>query len=169
VTDTAWTRLDGLARGLSPFALTLAFLMLVAVPLRIPDLSPILPAVGLIAVYYWIVHRPDLMPVWAVFLIGLIEDLLGGGPLGVGPFVLLVLYAAVASQRRVFVGGGFFLLWLIFLPLAAGAFVLSWVFSSLILDQFIATRPVFFQYLTTIAFYPCLTWVFIQAQRAFLR
>lgn len=169
MSDTAWTRLDGLARGLSPFALTLAFLMAAAVPLRIPDLSPILPAVGLIAVYYWIVHRPDLMPAWAVFLLGLIQDLLGGGPLGVGPFVLLVVYAAVASQRRVFAGGGFFLLWLIFLPLAAGAFLLSWLFGSLILDQAIPLRPVFFQFLTTIAFYPCLTWIFIQAQRAFLR
>jgi rod shape-determining protein MreD len=169
VRDIVWTRLDGFARGISPFALTLAFLMAATVPLRVPDLSPILPSVGLIAVYYWLVHRPDLMPVWAVFLIGLIQDLLGGGPLGVGPFVLLVLFAAVTSLRRAFSGAGFLLLWLIFLPLAAGAFTLSWLFGSLIVDQMVAARPVFFQYLTTIAFYPCLTWIFIQAQRAFLK
>lgn len=169
MSQNVWTRLDVIARGLTPVALTLLFIMASMVPLRMPGLSPVVPSLGLISVYFWVVHQPDLMPGWVVFLIGLTVDLLTGGPLGVNVFVLLMLYAALATQHRVFTNGSFMLMWLIFLPVAAGVFLLTWIFSCLIAGTFIGPEPVVFQYLTTVAFYPCLAWVFAQAQRAFLR
>ncbi len=164
-----WTRLDGAARGLTPFALTVLLIVFGMVPLGIPNFAPIMPALGVIAVFFWLVYRPDLMPAWAVFLIGLIQDLLGGGALGVGVFVLLVVYAALAGQRRYLAQASFFLVWLVFLPVAAGAFVLTWLFNSLIADALLAPGPATFQYLSTVAFYPAIAWLFLQAQRAFLR
>ncbi len=169
MSQTLWTRLDATARHLSPFALTILVVMLAMVPLRVPNLAPIMPALGLIAVYFWLVHHPDLMPAWAVFVIGLVQDLLRGGPLGVGVFVLLAVYAALAGQRRFLGRATFLLVWLAFLPIAAGAFLLSWGLNSLIVDAVLDPGPAFFQYLTTVGFYPCLAWIFLQAQRAFLR
>ena len=67
------------------------------VPLRLPDVSPVVPALALVAVYYWAVHRPSLMPAWVVFLIGLFQDLLSGGPVGVGILSLLLVFALVES------------------------------------------------------------------------
>jgi rod shape-determining protein MreD len=169
VNQTVWTRLDGSARSLSPFALTVLLVMIGVLPLKVSGLASMMPALGLIAVYFWLVQRPDLMPAWAVFLVGLVQDLLGGGALGVGVFVLLLVYAALAGQRRFFARGGFFLGWLIFAPVAAGAFVLTWLFNSLIADAALDPGPAFLQYLATVAFYPCVAWIFLQAQRAFLR
>jgi rod shape-determining protein MreD len=169
VSPTVWTRLDGTARSLSPFAFTMVLVMIGMVPLKIPNFAPVMPALGMIAVYFWLVQRPDLMPAWAVFLVGLVQDLLGGGALGVSVFVLLVIYAVLAGQRRYFARSGFLLMWLIFLPVAAGAFFLTWSFNSLIADAVLDPGPATFQYLTTVAFYPCVAWVFAQAQRAFLR
>jgi len=169
VSQMIWTRLDGTARGLVPFAFTVLLIMFGMVPIGIPNLAPVMPALGVIAVFFWLVYRPDLMPAWAVFLVGLIQDLLGGGALGVGVFVLLVVYAALAGQRRYLAQASFFLVWLAFLPVAAGAFVLSWLFNSLIADALLAPGPAVFQYLSTVAFYPVIAWLFVQAQRAFLR
>ncbi len=169
MSQSTWTRVDLFARSLSPVALTVLVVMISMVPLGIPGFSPVAPLVGLIAVYYWIAHRPDLMPAWTIFMIGLLQDLLSGGRLGVSVFVLLIVFAVVAGQRRVFAAASFMKLWLIFLPVAAGAFLLSWLFNSLIADALMDLRPVAFQYLTTVAFYPCLAWAFVQAQRAFLR
>ena len=163
------TRLDGTARSLTPFALTVLLIVFGMVPLGIPNFAPIMPALGLIAVFFWLVYRPDLMPAWAVFLVGLIQDLLGGGALGVGVFVLLVVYAALEGQRRYIAQANFFLVWLAFVPVAAGAFVLTWLFNSLIADALLAPGPAAFQYLSTVAFYPGLAWLFQQAQRAFLK
>ena len=169
MSPTVWTRLDGTARNLSPMAFTVLLIMIGMVPLRVPNLAPVMPALGLIAVYFWLVYRPESMPAWAVFLVGLVQDLLGGGALGVSVFVLLVVYATLAGQRRFFSRDSFFLMWLTFLPIAAGAFILTWVFNSLIADAALNPRPAAFQYLTTVAFYPCVAWVFLQAQRVFLK
>ncbi len=106
--STVWTRLDGAARSLSPMAFTMLLIMVGMVPLRIPNLAPVMPALGLIAVYFWLVYRPESMPAWVVFLIGLVQDLLGGGALGVGVFVLLVVYAALVGQRRFFARSSFY-------------------------------------------------------------
>ncbi len=48
-------------------------------------------------------------------------------------------------------------------------FVLTWLFNSLIADALLAPEPAAFQYLSTVAFYPIIAWLFQQAQRAFLR
>jgi rod shape-determining protein MreD len=164
-----WTRLDGTARNLLPFAATVLLILLGMVPLGVPGFGPVMPALGVIAVFFWLVYRPDLMPAWVVFLIGLFQDLLGGGALGVGVFVLLVVYAALVGQRRYLAQASFFLVWLAFLPVAAGAFVLTWLFNGLIADALLAPGPAVAQYLSTIVFYPVVAWLFLQAQRAFLR
>lgn len=164
-----WHHLDLIARNLSPFAITALLVMAGLVPLGLPDLAPIFPALALIAVYYWAVHRPDLMPVWAVFLIGLFQDLLNGGPLGVGVVALLVVHAMVASLRRYFVGASLPVLWLVFAPVAAAAIITLWLLTCLIQGTLLDPEPAAFQYLATMAAYPCLAWLFAQAQRAFLR
>ncbi|MDX1575575.1 MAG: rod shape-determining protein MreD, partial [Kiloniellales bacterium] len=68
--EDVWHRLDLIARKILPFFVTLLLIMVAMVPLRVPLLSPVIPALPLIAVYYWSVHKPNLMPVWAIFLIG---------------------------------------------------------------------------------------------------
>lgn len=139
------------------------------VHLRLPGFSPIVPSFGLIAVYYWAIHRPGLMPSWAVFLIGLIQDLLGGGPLGVTVMVLLLMCAVIAAQRRFLVTGSFVLVWAVFLPMAAAVFTVSWLLHGLLMGTLSDVRPAVFQYLTTVAVYPCCAWLFARAQRALLR
>ena len=82
--EDVWHRLDLIARNILPFFVTLLLIMVAMIPLRVPLLSPVIPALPLIAVYYWTVYKPHLMPVWAIFLIGLFHDLLTAGPAGVG-------------------------------------------------------------------------------------
>jgi len=166
---TIWTRLDLVARNLFPFAFTLLLIMGGVIPLRVPDLSPIIPSLGIISIFYWAIYRPDLMPGWAAFLLGLVQDLLSGGPVGIHALVFLLLATAVVSQRRVLAAGSFTFVWTLFLPVAVAAFFLIWLLYSLNLVMLVDPRSVIFQYLTTVAVYPCLAWLFAQAQRALLR
>lgn len=166
---TVWQRLDLAGRALSPFAMTFLLVVVSAAPLRSPDVAPVMPALAVTAVYYWTVFRPDLMPVWAVFLIGLFQDLLLGAPLGVGVLSLLLVHLAIAAMRRFFANASFIMLWLAFAVIAAGLSLLSWLLASLLLGHLLAVGPVVLQYATTIAAYPCLAWLFGRAQQAFLR
>ena len=164
-----WQRLDLLARNLSPFAITTLVILFGMVPLGLPEISPVLPSLALIAVYYWTVHRPDLLPIWAVFLIGLFQDLMGGGAMGTGTLILLLVHAIVGRQRRYFANASFLGLWFVFVPVAAGAEAALWLLTSAYHGVIFDSQPAIFQCLMTIALYPCLAWVFAQAQRAFLR
>ena len=61
------------------------------------------------------------MPPPAVFAIGVLLDLLGYLPLGVGVLTLLVTHGIALRLRRFLGQQGFAVTWLAFLPVAAGA------------------------------------------------
>jgi rod shape-determining protein MreD len=162
-------RLDLWARNLSPFALTLLMLIIGATPLHIPYFQPPGQGLVMISVYYWAIHRPALLPAPAVFAIGVVGDLMGAAPLGVGTLILLLVYAIAASQRRLFHGQPFLVVWWGFMMIAAGAMSLGWMLASLVAGAVIEPRPAIFVYLMTLALYPVVADVFARAQRAFLR
>lgn len=164
-----WHRIDILARGLFPLVITLLLVTAGFVPLHVPNISPVIPSLALIAVYYWAVHRPDLMSVWAIFLVGLFHDLLAGGYVGVGILALLLVHVIIDTQRRYFVRTTFQGLWLLFAAVAAVAIYFMWLLNSLLQGSVLAVRPALFQYLMTVAVYPCLAWVFAQVQKVVLK
>jgi len=162
-------RFDGLARALTPLGLTLLLLLFTLTPLRSPYFAPVVPSLALISIYYWTVFRPDLMPAGAVFLVGLLHDLLGGAPLGTGVLALLLVQAAVGGQRKFFATAGFPLLWIAFAVLAAVVEALIWLLACLLMGRLIDPSPAILQYAVTLAIFPCLFWLFGRAQQLLLR
>src|SRR5699024_9319580 len=100
-------RLDTAAKALVPALLSSLLIILSLVPLRAPEVAPLTPALALTAVYYWAVFRPDLLPSWLAFLLGLLQDLLTGAPLGVGVVALVGMHFFVSAQRKIFVNPSF--------------------------------------------------------------
>jgi len=166
---TIWQRLDTLARRMLPVAMTLVLAMAAAVPLHVPVLSAVAPAVTLISVYYWTIFRPDLMPAPAVFAIGLFQDVVSGMPLGVHALVLLLVFAVVLGQRRFFLGKSFLVMWWGFVLIAAGALGAIWMILSSLEGQILDPLPAVFEGTVTLALFPPLTWIFIRSQQALLR
>lgn len=164
-----WQRIDRGLRGLTPLLLTLALTFVTVLPLRVPGLTPVTPVVTLIAVYYWSIYRPDLLPLAATFLIGIMQDTLSGAPLGLSSLVLLLVQGVVVSQRRFFHGKTFLVEWWGFMLVAPVALLMTWFLASLYHGLFVAPRPLGFQLLLTIALYPALTWLFARAQHYLLR
>ena len=169
MTPAVWQRLDQVARNLVPFSLTLLLGFLGTVPIFFPGYKPVAPAMTLIAVYYWSIFRPDLMPPIAVFALGFFHDLLSGTPLGLSAFILLLVRSAVVSQRRFFMGNSFFIMWGGFLLISAGAMALAWEIISWLESSFVHATPAFFQFLITLALFPAFTWFFVRMQQLFLR
>ncbi len=62
------------------------------------------PLLGLIPIYFWCLVRPDLMTPAATFAIGILQDILAGGPPGVWTLAFVLTYAVVARQRDSFAG-----------------------------------------------------------------
>lgn len=166
---TALQKIDRWTRALLPGLLALALILIGMVPVRLAGLTPISPWLLLILVYFWTVHRPDLLPIWAVFGLGLLSDLLGGGPIGPGTFALLLIYGAVKAQRRYILPHSFIVQWIVFALVAILAESLLFLSQMIALRAILAVEPAAFQVLMTIAIYPCLAWVFVLTQNSFLK
>ena len=163
-----WQRLDVLARRLTPFGLTLLLVMLNVVPTHVPGFARVIPMLALMAVYHWTIYRPELMPAVAVFAVGVLQDLLGGTPVGVYALVFLSVYGVLLSQRRFFVGKSFLITWLGFAVVAAAAAAQAWALVSAFHVTLVDPRPLIFQYLLTLGAFPLLAWLFLSWQQAFL-
>jgi rod shape-determining protein MreD len=62
------------------------------------------PLLGFIPVYFWCLVRPDLMTPAATFAIGILQDVMSGGPPGIWTLGFVVAYAVIQRQRDAFAG-----------------------------------------------------------------
>lgn len=164
-----WYRLDIFTRLLTPFLLTLVLVVLNVVPLQIPGLSRVIPLLPLMAIYHWAVYRSELLPAYAVFIIGLLQDIFSGSPIGVNILIFLMVYGIVIWQHRFLFGKSFGIIWLGFGVVSAGAFILKWMLISLWSFSLVEPRAVFFQYLLTLGVFPGLAWLFMRWQQLIIR
>jgi rod shape-determining protein MreD len=160
---------SGFVTRFVPFLITLVFAIISVVPLHVPGFSVVTPAFALMAVFHWTVYRPDLMPLSAVFVIGLFLDLLNGTPyVGLSALSLLIMRSVVLGQRRFIVNRTFPVVWLGFLAVTVGIFAFLWAVVSLLHGGILGVRPFIFQAVLTVACYPVGSYVLAWAHRAFL-
>jgi rod shape-determining protein MreD len=159
-------RLDIFARSSFPGCITILLMLLTQAPLEIPEQVALLPAVALCCVWFWSLFRPRAMPPPMVFLIGLLLDLLGCLPLGVGVFTLLTVHGVALPVRRALAGRGFGWVWIVFSAVAAGASLLIWLLVMLLTFRLLSPYPAIFIAVLTTSIYPVLAIPFAGAHRS---
>ena len=89
---------------ITPFLCALVGVIIANLPVTF--LGGVVPAplFALMPVYFWCLMRPDLMPPWVVFVIGVLEDFFSGSPPGVWTLSFVVAYALVDRERDAFAG-----------------------------------------------------------------
>ena len=162
-------RLETNLRGTLPLIVTLVLIVLCAVPYGIPGLSKVMPLLPLVSVYFWAVHRPGLTPVVGHFVLGLLQDVLVGTPIGLSAAMFVGVHAAVHYQRRFFHGKTFLVLWCFFALLMAVVLFLSYTVVAIYNVALAPISPVLLQLCLTVALYPLLTRIFQWASRALMR
>jgi rod shape-determining protein MreD len=161
-------RMDAGARASAPLVLTLIIAIINVVPLHLPAYSAIAPDLVLMAVFYWTVHRPDLMRPWGAFVVGILDDILTGTPLGVNAAVLLLVHWMIINQHKSFRSLSFGLLWGGFAVIAFGAKVMLGVLALALSRGLIEPMVLLAQLAFTVALYPLIAMLLGRAQRAFL-
>ena len=90
--------------ALLPLLCGLVAVLLSNLPLSLTNGLVPAPLLGLVPVYFWCLVRPDLMTPAAVFVIGLLEDMMAGGPPGVWTLAFVITYGVIDRQRDAFAG-----------------------------------------------------------------
>ncbi len=112
---------------------------------------PLLPALFLIPVYYWLVFHPNWLPLWSLFGIGLIYDALLGYELGFS--CLLLMGSAFLGQyvRPLLNPNRFLLIWGGFGIYSLGYMILYSFFST-------GDLPFLVSWIYGVSLYPLVVW-----------
>lgn len=133
-----------------------------AAPLRIangPDLMPMLP---LMTLFIWSTVRPRFIPPIVIFVIGILNDVLTGGVLGVWALAYLVSLTIARSRDEDGPTREFGPVWIRFLVVLAIAIPVAWSAGSLAIGQPAPVRPLLIEGVASALMFPLLAFVFIR-------
>ena len=166
--DSFFERHKSFLYSIIPFGATLLAIILVILPVRFLGSPGVSPALPLICVFFWAFQRPEGIPepslLLAVFGLGLYQDLLGSGEIGLNAIVFLSLFAGVASQVRFFRDKPFFVIFYGFVIVVFLALFTEWLFTSLLYQLIFDPMPVLIQFMLTVLFFPAVFWLLTQMQ-----
>lgn len=155
--DGVTENLKNYLQRITPLLFSVFLILLSYVPLDFAISNNIRPAVGMVCVYYWMIHRPDIFNLVSVYILGLVEDIVSSVPMGTNIFSLLFLYILLSNLSRFFYGKSFVITWYGFAILSFLTFFGKWLLVSIYYGEFLPELMVFFSYLVTIAAYPVLS------------
>ena len=115
-------------------------------------LYPLLPTLFLIPVYYWLVFRPDWLPLWSLFGVGIFYDSLMGYDLGFSSLLLMLSAFLGQYVRPLLNPHRFLLIWGAFVLYSLGYTILYGILNSGRLSLFIS-------WMYAIILYPLIAWI----------
>lgn len=95
-----------------------------------PHAGDFKPFFLLMAVYYWAIYRPTVMPVAYTFILGLLVDLITQLPTGLTALLLLGLQTLVRKSRLFLMGQPYVMVWLGFAIVALSYAICLWLAMS---------------------------------------
>jgi rod shape-determining protein MreD len=155
--DSPIAVLDRWGRAALPGTVLLFFVLLTLAPLRAPYLADALPLLPALVVFQYSLATPERLPGPLLVILGVLLDLLLGGPgapIGVSSLGFVLIRAAVVNNRRYLVGVPFLFQWFGFCLLALGYVLLVWVFTVLWTWTAMSPGPALVQYVVVVVLYP---------------
>jgi rod shape-determining protein MreD len=159
-------RFEAIVRAALPTLGAAGLMVIAAGPTGVPAL---VAAVALPQVVFWSLFRPGAMPPPAVFLVGLLLDLLTLAPLGTGVVTMLVAHGLAVAWRRVLARQSFLFVWLAFCGFAAGAAALGYVLTAALAFTLPPVAPAVHQTLLTAGLYPAFAFLLGRLHALMLR
>lgn len=108
------------------------FLLLNIVSFSMPHAGDFKPFFLLMAVYYWAIYRPTVMPVFYTFILGIVMDLQTGLPVGLSALVMISIQIIVRRSRLFLMGQSYVTVWIGFAVIALINALFLWLVISLV-------------------------------------
>lgn len=147
--------------GVVGMTATLALsLLLHAVPSRVGSGPDLLPSLPLIALYIWSVRRPWFVSPPVLLLVGLLQDLLSGGPMGVWALAYLIGFGFGRMRDADGAGADVGPISVRFAVLALIAFGVAWAAGSVSIGAPVGLPALITEAALTILLFPAFAWAF---------
>jgi rod shape-determining protein MreD len=126
---------------------------------------PIEPLLTLPLIYHWAVYKPELLSVFTLFVVGIVDDAIGGALLGQTSLMFLILYALVLLQKHHIKEANFSGLWWGFAFYMLCAVFLEWAISSMLYDRAICSWIFLLQNAVMVVLYPLIHGLLVKLEK----
>lgn len=137
-----------------PAALTVLLMMALQIPTPYFIVSRLAPIMPFIFTYYWVIQRPEAVPLPIVFIVAILHDFWGEDLVGVTALLTLVMRMTLAPHAEVFRVAPFPLRWIAFGVLLIAMLGLKWAVMSFTHWAWVEPWDLVFQGIVTLALYP---------------
>ncbi|HXL99407.1 MAG TPA: rod shape-determining protein MreD [Rhizomicrobium sp.] len=147
------TSISGTFAAAVPFVCGLLGVIVTNIPVSVLRGTVPPPLFSLMAIYFWCLVRPDLMPPAAAFALGVLEDFLSGGPPGVWALSFVITYALIDRERDAFAGLSGFAALLGFAASMLVASMSAWLIASFVYGRFPPLVPLSIEFAVSVVVY----------------
>ncbi|MBQ9235880.1 MAG: hypothetical protein IJ184_05390 [Alphaproteobacteria bacterium] len=158
-----------LFQRLLPVGTAVILVLLAYGPVYIDLFNNIRPDLGMIAIYFWMLQRPDLFDLKSVTILGIIDGAVSASAFGLGLFSYLLMYVLMMHLRKYLNGRSFVVIWYGFMALSLGVMIVKWLAASIYHGEFLPILPAMFSYLIGAAIYPVTAMLLAALQNWFLQ
>ena len=119
-----------------------------------------LPAIYLIAVFYWSVYESENLNIFQVFLLGFLSDIFFGNPMGSGCILMIFLRELSFRMSFLIPPTSYLLSCILASTVLCIYFLINWFFFSLYYQNFSSLKYILLQLILTISIYPAFMIIF---------
>lgn len=161
-------RVGAYARAMIPALMGIIAVLFSSIPMKFPISGTVAPSFTLMIIYFWSIHRPDLLQLWLCFVLGLFLDLISGAPIGMNALFFVICRWIMLSQRRL-LGTSFAVLWLGFVGIVLGEAFLTWLIQSFLVFEIQSIKPVLYKAVISTFLFPVVAWILVAIHRTYLQ
>lgn len=131
----------------------LIFVMFGALPSLVGG-HDIFPHMAILLCCFWSMHYPHAWPLWFVFILGLLQDVLSGTALGAQALLLMFACTMLVRQARRMNRQNFRMVWTEVMVVSAIYMSVLWLVMSWVAREWLPLWPVVKEVFFTALFYP---------------
>ncbi len=162
-------KVASLFQKLLPLLSTIVFLLLAYVPLNVVVFSNIRPDLGLVCIYFWMLHRPDLFSLASIVVLGLLDGAISSALSGASLLAYLVMYVLIFNTQKFFNAKSFVVVWYGFMAISLATLLVKWLVVSVYYSRFLPISMLMFSYLIGVALYPLISMILAFIQNRFIQ
>lgn len=141
-------------RQMTPFLFCLVLVLGHLVPYHFLPYYPYSIQWVFIPIFYFAIYNPKCLSSWAVFLLGVISEMLIQSPMGVTTFCFVLLFFMANFLRRYLLELTFGRLWIVFAAMLLVVEIVNYLFVAMMAPTPVAFLPVLVEFWVLILLYP---------------
>lgn len=154
---------------LLPLVTSIAFLLLAYVPVNFSFFYNVRPDFGLMCIYFWMLHRPDLIGIGTIVIMGVVSIAISSSVIGASLIAYLVMYVLMYNFQKLFNAKPFVVIWYGFMALSLVSILVKWLVVSVYYNMFLPLSILMLGYLIGIVMYPLMAIVLAFVQNRFIQ